>query len=85
VTAIYTIHNKQEGPTSTFSAGFEATIYQQTNGRIPMPAAPHWSQNGLTSLHLSIRRVIKHIVLIIGAYQFCQLRTKFYPTSCSQG
>jgi len=19
------------------------------------------------------------------AYQFCQLRTKFYPTSCSQG
>jgi len=27
----------------------------------------------------------KHIVVIIGAYQFCQKRTKFYPTSCSQG
>jgi len=31
------------------------------------------------SLYLFIRRVI------IQAYHFCQLSTKFYPTSCSQG
>jgi hypothetical protein len=24
-------------------------------------------------------------LVIIEAYQFCQLRTKFYPTYCSQG
>ena len=34
------------------------------------------------SLYLSIRRVINQIVLIIGAYHFCQLDTKFYRTSC---
>jgi len=39
VVVIYTIHNKQEGPTWTSSSGFEATIYQQSNDRIPMPAA----------------------------------------------
>jgi len=27
----------------------------------------------------------KEIVVIIGAYHFCQPLTKFYPTSCSQG
>jgi len=33
--------------------------------------------------HLFIRRAIKHIVIITGAYHFFQLRTKFYPTfSC---
>ena len=37
------------------------------------------------SLYLSIRRTIEQIVVIIGAYHFCQLRTKCYPTSCSQG
>ena len=30
----------------------------------------------------SIRRAIKQIVVILGAYHFCQLCTKFYPTSC---
>jgi hypothetical protein len=30
-------------------------------------------------------RVIKQVVVIIEAYHFCQLRTKFYPASCSQG
>jgi len=33
-------------------------------------------------LYPSIRRAI---VVIIGAYHFCQLNTKFYPTSCHQG
>jgi len=37
------------------------------------------------SLCLSIRRVIKQIVVIIGPFYFCQLCTKFYPTSCCQG
>jgi len=36
------------------------------------------------SLYLFIRRVIKQIVVITGAYHFCQLCTKFYPTSCCQ-
>ena len=31
------------------------------------------------------RKVIKQTAVIIGAYHFCQLRTKFYPTLCSQG
>ena len=35
--------------------------------------------------YLFIRRGIKQIVGIIGAYHFCQPLTKFYPTSCSQG
>jgi hypothetical protein len=37
------------------------------------------------SLYLSIRRAIKQTAVIIGAYHFCQLCTKFYPTSCCQG
>jgi len=37
------------------------------------------------SLYLFIRRVIKEIVVIIEAYHFCELRTKFHPTSCNQG
>ena len=31
---------------------------------------------------LSIRRGIKQIVIIIGAYHFYQLHTRFYLTSC---
>ena len=37
------------------------------------------------SLLLFIRRVIKQTVVFIEAYHFCQLCTKFYPTSCYQG
>ena len=33
----------------------------------------------------TVRRAIKQIVVSIRAYHFCQLRTKFYPTSCCQG
>jgi len=33
-------------------------------------------------LYLSIERAIKQIVVFIGAYHFCQLRTIFYSTSC---
>jgi hypothetical protein len=37
------------------------------------------------SLYLFIRRVIKQVVVIIGAYHFCHPHTKFYPTSFCQG
>ena len=37
------------------------------------------------SMYLCVRRAIKQIVVIIGAYHFCQLRTKFYPTFCFIG
>jgi len=35
-------------------------------------------------LYLFIRRVIKQIVVIVEAYHFCQLCTKFYPKSCNR-
>jgi len=37
------------------------------------------------SLYLTIRRAIKQIVVILEAHHFCQIRTKFYPTSSCQG
>ena len=37
------------------------------------------------SLYLFIRRMIKQTAVIIGAYHFCQVHTKLYPTSCCQG
>ena len=36
-------------------------------------------------MYLPITRAIKQTVVIIGAYHFCQLCTKFYPKSCCQG
>jgi len=36
-------------------------------------------------LYLSIRRVIKQIVVITDAYHFCKLHTKYYPISCCLG
>jgi hypothetical protein len=37
------------------------------------------------SFYLSIRREMKQtVVILIGAYHFCQLHTKFYATFCSQ-
>ena len=40
---------------------------------------------GSRSLYPSTRTAIKQVVVIIGAYHFCQLHTKFYPISCCQG
>ena len=40
--------------------------------------------SGSRSLYVSIRRVIKQIVVIIKACHFCQLCTEFYPTYCCQ-
>ena len=36
-------------------------------------------------MYLFIKRVIQQTVVIIKAYHFYQLHTKFYPTSCCQG
>ena len=46
----------------------------------------HCQKSGRSrSLYLSVRKAIKQTVIIIAGYQFCQLHTKFYPTSCCQG
>ena len=41
-----------------------------------------WKESIIVPIH---RRGIKEIIVIIGAYHFCQPLTKFYPTSYSQG
>jgi len=35
-------------------------------------------------IYLFLRREIKGILVNIDAYHFCQLRTKFYSSSCCQ-
>jgi hypothetical protein len=42
-------------------------------------------RNRRRSLYLFIGSVIKQIVIITQAYNFCQIHTKFYPTFCCQG
>jgi hypothetical protein len=37
------------------------------------------------SVYLNIRRAMKHTVVIIEAYHFCQLATELHPIFCSQG
>ena len=34
------------------------------------------------SLYLFIRRLLKHTVVILDIYHFCQVHMKFRPTSC---
>ena len=41
-----------------------------------------WKGSIILPIH---KRGIKQIVITIGACRFCQLRTKFCPTFCSQG
>ena len=41
-----------------------------------------WKDSIIVPIH---KKEIKQIVIIIGAFHFCQPLTKFYPTSCSQG
>ena len=43
-----------------------------------------WKES-IVPIHKKGDRGIKQIVITIGAYHFCQLRTKFCQTSCSQG
>jgi len=42
-----------------------------------------WKES--TIVYISIRRGIKQIVITVGTYYYCYLRTKFCSTSCSQG
>jgi len=45
-----------------------------------------WADKGVNHcVYLWIRRVIKQTVVVIEAYQFCWVHTKFFPTSCCQG
>ena len=41
-----------------------------------------WKESIIVPIH---KKGIKQILIIIGAFYFCQPLTKFYPTSCSQG
>jgi len=43
------------------------------------------NENIKTSAKEILTRKIKQIVVNIETYYFCQLRKKFYPTSCCQG
>ena len=41
-----------------------------------------WTRSIIVPIH---KKGVKQIVITVGADHFCQLRTKFCPTSCSQG
>ena len=41
-----------------------------------------WKESIIVPIY---KKGIKQTVITIGAYRFCQLRTKFCPTSCFQG
>jgi len=41
-----------------------------------------WKESIIVPIY---KKGIKQIVITIGAYHYCQLRTKVCPTSCSQG
>jgi hypothetical protein len=41
-----------------------------------------WKEPIIVPIHT---KGIKHIVIIVGIFHFCQPLTKFYPTSCFQG
>ena len=41
-----------------------------------------WKETIIVPIH---KKGVKQIVITIGAYRFCQLRTKFCPTFCSEG
>jgi len=41
-----------------------------------------WKESIIVPIH---KKGIKQIVIIMGAFHFCQPLTKFYLTSCSQG
>ena len=66
--------------------GVEQLALRSTNLLILFEIRKNCQRSGRSrSLYLSIRRAIKQIVVVIEAYHFCQLHTKFYPTSCCQG
>jgi hypothetical protein len=60
-------------------------IYKLFNSIWNKEKLPEDCKESIIVLYLSIRKVIKQIIVIIEAYYFCHLHTKFYPTSCCQG
>jgi len=73
-------------PEELIKAGGRIIRYEIQNLLFLFGITRTYLRNGRSrSLYLSVRRAIKQIVVSIGAYHFCQLRTKLYPTSCSVG
>ena len=72
-------------PPELIMAGVEKFAMRFMNLLFPFGIRRNFLRSGRNrSLYLSIRRVIKQILVIIGAYHFYQPRTKFYPASCCQ-
>ena len=44
-----------------------------------------WKGSIIAPIYIYIRSAIKQTVEIVETYYFCQVRTNFYPISCSQG
>ena len=73
-------------PEELIKAGGRIIRYEIQNLLFLFGITRTYLRNGRSrSLYLSVRRAIKQIVVSIGAYHFCQLRTKLYLTSCSVG
>ena len=83
------IRHKSRGtdpiPEEMMKGGLEKLALWSTNLLILFGKRRTFLRSGRNrSLYLSIRRAIKQMVVMIGAYHVFQLRTKFYPRSCSQ-
>ena len=67
-------------PAELIKAGVEQLAVRSFHLFILFCVRRNCLSSGSRSLYLSIKRVIKQIVVIIKACHFCQLRTEFYPT-----
>ena len=73
-------------PAELIKAGLEQFAMRSINLLLLFGIRKNCLRSGRSrSLYLSIRRAIKQIAVIIGSYHFYQLRTKYCPTSLSQG
>ena len=73
-----------QNPAELIKAGGR-TIRYETHKRNSIWNKEEFLRSGRSRLlYLSLRKAIKQIVVIIGAYHFCPLRTKLYPTSYCQ-
>jgi hypothetical protein len=72
-------------PEELMKAGLEKIALRSTNLLILFGKRRTCLRSGRNrSLYLPIRGAIKQMVVMIGAYHVFQLRTQFFPTSCSQ-
>ena len=72
-------------PAELIKAGVEQFAWRFINLLLLFGRRRNLKSGRSRPLYLLIRRGVKQIVIIIGAFHFCQPLTKFYPTSCSQG